>query len=86
VDYTRNLPEGYLRFEKADEAARCVHTITEGKLMLGTTTPQADLLSGDEEKAYWEAALKAHTSARQARELLGTSSNRYALAVSLCVC
>eukprot|EP00007_Cunea_sp_BSH-02190019_P006498 CAMPEP_0174240878 /NCGR_PEP_ID=MMETSP0417-20130205/20985_1 /TAXON_ID=242541 /ORGANISM="Mayorella sp, Strain BSH-02190019" /LENGTH=462 /DNA_ID=CAMNT_0015320043 /DNA_START=31 /DNA_END=1419 /DNA_ORIENTATION=+ len=74
VDYTRNLPEGYFRFERADEAARCVQTINEGKLVLGTTSPHAELLTGDEEKAYWEAALQAHAAARQARELTTAGS------------
>jgi len=54
VDFNRGNPSGFIRFEKADQAAKSVATIPAEKVEIGGKVPEVNVLGGDEEVAYWQ--------------------------------
>eukprot|EP01097_Dermamoeba_algensis_P000684 TRINITY_DN1243_c0_g1_i1.p1 TRINITY_DN1243_c0_g1~~TRINITY_DN1243_c0_g1_i1.p1 ORF type:complete len:360 (-),score=116.84 TRINITY_DN1243_c0_g1_i1:253-1272(-) len=58
VTYAPDATSGYVRYQTPEETQKSLSHFTENLSLLGPEKPSITLLSGDEEKSYWEIALK----------------------------
>lgn len=59
VDYKKDEPTGYIRFLDPKTPLELIKGFTDKKAQIGEQTPTFELLTGDEEKAYWETVQAA---------------------------
>jgi len=61
VDFTKNLNEGYIRFKNVEDCTKAFTEVTNNKMQIGDKLPTYVIITGDEEKQYWQKVKKAKT-------------------------
>jgi len=59
VDFTKNLNEGFVRFGNAEICTKAFAAVTNSKMQIGDKLPTYAIITGDEEKQYWQKVKKA---------------------------
>eukprot|EP01112_Ceratiomyxa_fruticulosa_P004327 TRINITY_DN1481_c0_g1_i1.p1 TRINITY_DN1481_c0_g1~~TRINITY_DN1481_c0_g1_i1.p1 ORF type:complete len:391 (-),score=123.99 TRINITY_DN1481_c0_g1_i1:257-1429(-) len=59
VDYKKDEPTGYIRFLDPRTPLELIKGFTDKKTQIGDKTPTFELVTGDEEKAYWDTVTAA---------------------------